>query len=153
MKLNKWIDGKVEIMQVFFFLLIRKKNFGCYGNLKFPLAYNGESGSCNIFKTTCSFLMKLTTWIDGKVEIMHILLICLPNINFGCYGNLKLPLVYNGKMRILQLLQKYFSFLMKFATWIYSKVENMHIVLICLPNINFGCYGNLKLPLAYNERM
>ena len=43
--------------------------------------------------------------------------------------------------------------LMKFATWIDSKMENMHIVLICLPNINFGCYGNLKLPLAYNERM
>ena len=46
--------------------------------------------------------MKLATWIDSKVEIMHILLICLPNIYFGCYGNLKLPLVYNGKMRILQ---------------------------------------------------
>ena len=44
-------------------------------------------------------------------------------------------------------------FLMKLATWIDSKVENMHIVLICQPNINFGCYGNLKLPLAYNERM
>ena len=42
---------------------------------------------------------------------------------------------------------------MKFATWIGSKVENMHIVLICLPNINFGCYGNLKLTVAYNERM
>ena len=27
----------------------------------------------------------------------------------------------------------------------------MYIVLICLPDINFGCYGNLKLPLAYNE--
>ena len=46
--------------------------------------------------------MKLATWIDSKVDIMHILLICLPNINFGCYGNLKLPFVYNGKMRILQ---------------------------------------------------
>ena len=44
-------------------------------------------------------------------------------------------------------------FLMKLATWIDSKVENMHIVLICLPNISLGCYGNLKLPLAYNEIM
>ena len=42
---------------------------------------------------------------------------------------------------------------MKLATWIDSKVENMHIVLLSLPNINFGCYGNLKLPLAYNERI
>ena len=97
--------------------------------------------------------MKLATCIESKVEIIHILLLCLPNINFGCYGNLKLPLAYNGKMRILQLLQKYMFFLMKLATWIDSKVENMHILLLCLPNINFGCYGNLKLPLAYNERM
>ena len=58
----------------------------------------GKSGSCNNLKTVCSFLMKLATWIDSKVEIMHILLICLSNINFGCYGNLKLPLVYNGKI-------------------------------------------------------
>ena len=42
---------------------------------------------------------------------------------------------------------------MKLATLKNSKVENMHIVLICLLNIDFGCYGNLKLPLAYNERM
>ena len=69
MKLNKWTDGKVEIMHTLSF---------------------------------CSFLMKLATWIDSRVEIMHILLLCLPNIKFGCYGNLKLPLVYNGKMRILQ---------------------------------------------------
>ena len=40
---------------------------------------------------------------------------------------------------------------MKLSTWIDSKVENMHVVLICLPNINCGWYGNLKLPLAYNE--
>ena len=42
---------------------------------------------------------------------------------------------------------------MNLATWIDSEVENIHIVLICLPNINFGDYGNLKLPVAYNERM
>ena len=62
----------------------------------------GKSGSYNNLKTACSFLMKLATWIDGRVEIMHIFLLCLPNINFGCYGNLNLPLIYNGKMRILQ---------------------------------------------------
>ena len=95
--------------------------------------------------------MKLATWIDSRVEIMHILLHCLSNINLGCYGNLKLPLVYNGK--ISNNFKNTCFFLMKLATWIDSKVENMHIVLICLPNINFGCYGNLKLPLAYIERM
>ena len=47
--------------------------------------------------------MKLVTWIDSRVEIMHILLLCLPNINFERYGNLKLPLLYNGKMRTLGL--------------------------------------------------
>ena len=114
----------------------------------------GKSGSCNNLKTACSFLVKLAAWIDSRVEIMHIILLCLPNINFGCYGNLKLLLVYNGKMRTLQKLPKYmFFFLTKLATWIDSKEENMHIVLICLLNINFGCYGNLKLPLAYNERL
>ena len=49
----------------------------------------GKSRSCNNLKTacsflmklaTCSFLMKLATWIDSRVEIMHILLLCLPNI-------------------------------------------------------------------------
>ena len=60
------------------------------------------SGYCNNLKTTCSFPMKLATWIDSKVEIMYIVLISLPSINFGCYGNLNLPLVSNGKMRILQ---------------------------------------------------
>ena len=103
----------------------------------------GKSGSCNNLKTAYSFLMKLATWIDSKV----------PNINFGCYGNLKLPLVYNGKCGFCNNFKSTCCFLMKFATWIDSKVENMHIFLICLPNIIFGCYGNLKLPLAYNERM
>ena len=58
----------------------------------------GKSGPCNNLKTECSFLLKLATWIDSRVEIMHILLLCLPNINFGFYGNLKLPLAYNEKM-------------------------------------------------------
>ena len=62
----------------------------------------GKPGSCNYLKTACSFLMKLATWIGSRVEIMHILLLCLPNIKFGCYGNLNLPLVYNEKNRILQ---------------------------------------------------
>ena len=59
----------------------------------------GKSGSCNNLKTTCSFLMNFATLIDSKGEIMHILLICLPNIKFGCYGNLTLPLAYNERMR------------------------------------------------------
>ena len=35
----------------------------------------GKPGSCNNLKTACSFLMKLATWIDSRVEIMHILLL------------------------------------------------------------------------------
>ena len=104
----------------------------------------GKCGSCNNLKTTWSFLIILATWVDSKVEIMHILLICLPNINFGCYGNLKLSLVYNGKMGSCNNFKNTYCFFMKFATWIDSKVVSMHIVLICLPNINFGCYGNLN---------
>ena len=55
----------------------------------------GKCRSCNNFKNTCCFLMKVAIWIDGKVENMHIVLIYLPNINSGCYGNLKLPFAYN----------------------------------------------------------
>ena len=59
----------------------------------------GKSGPCNYLKTACFFLMKLATCINSKVENMHIVLICLPNINSGCYdGNLKLPLAYNERM-------------------------------------------------------
>ena len=111
----------------------------------------GKSGGCNNLKTACSFLKKLATWIDSKVEIMDILLIFLTNINFGCYGNWftmgKCGFCNNFKNTCC------FLFLIEFATWMDSKVENMYIVLICLPNINFGCYSNLKLPLAYKERM
>ena len=47
----------------------------------------GKSGSCYNLKTACSLLMKLATWVDSRMEIMHIVLLCLPYINFGCYGN------------------------------------------------------------------
>ena len=40
-KLNKCIDDKVEIMHVLSFCS-SDQNFGCYGNLKFPLAYTGK---------------------------------------------------------------------------------------------------------------
>ena len=70
----------------------------------------GKNESCNNLKTACFFLMKLVTRIDSRIENMHIVLICLPNINFGCYGNLTLLLAYNGKMRILQYLENYMDF-------------------------------------------
>ena len=42
-----------------------------------PLTYNGRNcGSCDNFNTARYFLMKLNKWIDGKVEIMHILSFC-----------------------------------------------------------------------------
>ena len=44
-----------------------------------------KSGSCYNLKTVWSLLMKLGKRIDGKVEIMHILLFCSSTINFGCY--------------------------------------------------------------------
>ena len=55
-----------------------------------------KCGSCNNFINLCFFfLIKLATWIDSKVENMYIALICLPDIYFSCYGNLKLPLALN----------------------------------------------------------
>ena len=58
----------------------------------------GKCGSSNNFKNTRCFLMKFAILIDRKVENMHIVLIYLPNINFGCYGNLKLPMAFNERM-------------------------------------------------------
>ena len=104
----------------------------------------GKSGSCNNLKTACSFLMKLATWIYSRVEITHILLLCLPNINFGCYGNLHCHCFIMGKCGSYNNIKNTYFFLMKLATWIESKVKNMHIVLICLPNINYSCYGKLN---------
>ena len=114
----------------------------------------GKSGSCNNLKTACSFLMKLASWIDSRVEIMHF---------FTLSAQYKLWLLWQlevtisffimGKCGSCNNFKNTCFLLIKLATWIDSTVENMHIVIICLPNINFGCYGNLKLPLAYNERM
>ena len=92
--------------------------------------------------------MKLNKWIDGKVKIMPVFSFCKSDQNFGCYRNLKFPLAYNGKKRSSNNLRIACSFLMKLATWIDSRVEIMHILLLCLPNINFGCYGSLKLPFG-----
>ena len=78
---------------------------------------------------------------------MHILLFCSSTINFGCYVNLKFlfhRLIMGENADPAITLKIHGFFLMKLATWIDSKVENMHIVLICLLNINFGCYGNVK---------
>ena len=44
-------------------------------------------GTCDNFKTTVYFFMKLETWLDGNMEIMHIILFCSYDNNSGCYGN------------------------------------------------------------------
>ena len=39
--------------------------------------YNGRNcGSCDNLNTARYFLMKFKKWIDGKVEIMHVLSFC-----------------------------------------------------------------------------
>ena len=93
----------------------------------------GKSGSCNNLKTACSFLMEFATWIDSRVEIMHILVLCLPSIKFGCYGNLKLPLVYYGgnvDHAITSKIHVFFSY-EKHNKWIEGKVEIMHVPSFC----------------------
>ena len=70
----------------------------CQPKVSVPLTYNGRNcGSCDNLKTARYFLIKPNKWIDGKREIMHILLFCQSDQNFGCYGNLKFPLAYNGE--------------------------------------------------------
>ena len=49
----------------------------CQPEVSVPLTYNGRNcGPCNNLKTAGYFLMKLKKWIDGKVEIMHVLSFC-----------------------------------------------------------------------------
>ena len=92
--MDRWSGGDYACS----FILLMRPKLWLLWHLEFLLAYNGKSGFCNNLKTACSFLMKLAIWIDSKMEIMRILLLCLPNINFDCYGNLKLPLAYNERM-------------------------------------------------------
>ena len=49
----------------------------CQPEVSVPLTYNGRNcGSCDNLKTARYFLMKLNKWINGKVEIMHVLSFC-----------------------------------------------------------------------------
>ena len=49
----------------------------CQAEVSIPLTYNARNcGSCDNLKTAWYFLMKLNKWIDGKVEIMHVLSFC-----------------------------------------------------------------------------
>ena len=82
----------MEIMHVFFHFVNPTKTLVAMVTWSFDWLIMGKSGSCKNLKNACLFLMKLAKWIDSKVEIMHILLICLPNINFRCYGNLNIGL-------------------------------------------------------------
>ena len=45
------------------------------------------SGSCDNFKSSEYFFMKLGTWIDGNMDIMHFISFCSYVKNDGCYGN------------------------------------------------------------------
>ena len=49
----------------------------CQPEISVPLTYNGRNCvSRNNLKTAKYLLMKLEKWIDGKVEIMHVLSFC-----------------------------------------------------------------------------
>ena len=74
MKLETWTDGNMEIMHVISFCSCIK-NSGCYGNKQTRnIAENG--GSCDNFKISSYFFMKLETWTDGSMEIMHVISFC-----------------------------------------------------------------------------
>jgi len=45
------------------------------------------SGSCDNFKSSSYFFMKLETWIDGNMDIMHVISFCYYVKNSDCYGN------------------------------------------------------------------
>ena len=101
----------------------------------------GKCGSCNNFPNSCFFLTKVATWIDSKVE--NILLNCLPNINFGCYSTLTLPLAYNERMRILQYTLK--------TTWtLFPLPAEVHIIpRKCSLDLAHLSQGVLKSPRGH----
>ena len=77
-KLGKWIDEKVEIMHVLLFCSSTKKFWLlCQPEVSVPLTYNGRNcGSCDNLNTAGYFLVNLSNWIDGKMEIMHVFSFC-----------------------------------------------------------------------------
>ena len=66
MKLNKLIDGKMEIIHVFHFVN-PTKTLVAMATRSFRWLIMGKSGSCNNLKTACSFLMKFAAWIDSRL--------------------------------------------------------------------------------------
>ena len=78
MKPGMWTFEKVEIMHVLLFYSHHYKFWLlCQPEVSVPLTYNGRNcGSCDNLKTAKYFLMRFQNWIDGKVEIMHVLSFC-----------------------------------------------------------------------------
>ena len=86
--------------------------------------------------------MKLETWLDGNMEIMHIILFCTYGNNSGCYGNEytrnNAKIVINWDPAIT--LKPLNIFFMKLETWLDGNMEIMHIILFCSYGNNSGCY-------------
>ena len=65
--------------------------FGCYGNFKFPLTFNGKNENWHLLLSHCRFLFFF--WKGGGGEgVSKMLIGRLPNINFlfiGCHGKRK----------------------------------------------------------------
>ena len=70
--MDRWEDGDYAHFIILFiyytFWLL------CQPEVSVPVTYYGRNcGSCDDLKTARYFLMKLIKWIDGKMEIMHVL--------------------------------------------------------------------------------
>ncbi len=62
---------------------------GTYGlrSVRLLVCLSHFSGSCDNFKSSSYFFMKLETWIDGNMDIMHVISFCYYVKNSDCYGN------------------------------------------------------------------
>ena len=71
------------------FLFQSAKNSGCYGNLWFPLTYNGKSGKWQYLLSHCSywdfFLQKC--FLNSPIWFIWVLSNLVNSI--GCHGNIK----------------------------------------------------------------
>jgi quinol-cytochrome oxidoreductase complex cytochrome b subunit len=73
MKLEIWVDGSMEIMHVFFFSPILKNELVAMATNRLNITAN-----ITIFvfsKKKLNIFIKLKIWIDGRMEIIHMVLI------------------------------------------------------------------------------
>ena len=70
------------------FLLPLLMHFGCYGNLKFPLTYNGKNANWDLLLSHCRYFDKSFTEMF-LASLSNLWILSKPLNLIGCHGNRK----------------------------------------------------------------